>query len=210
MKKLAIIVTAIVMALSAGSVYSQDSDFGLKIGINLSSFTGDDAADLDRKTGFLGGAYFEKRLGSSAILCLEALYSQKGNISSGEHDSVKVDITRKIDYLDIPITFKLHPAEIKPLNIFVVGGLNPSFKLTGTAVYEGNDFYAKEKIERLKDFDIGYVVGWGVFFASGSHRTTFEMRFVQSLDSIYDNNLFRDLKNSTITFIIGTNFQKII
>lgn len=203
---------AIVMisTLWANPAVSQYTDFGLKLGINLASFTGQDAGDRDKKTGLLTGVYFEKKIGSAATFCTELLYSQKGNLSVESFDNIDVDVTRKIDYLDIPLIIKIHPPEIKPLNIFVIGGLNPSFKLSGKIFYKRSGVNITEDIDNLKVFDLGYVIGWGFFWARGTHRTTFEMRFVQSLDSIYSNNQFLDIKNSTITFMLGTNFRQII
>jgi hypothetical protein len=200
----------ILILVFSSSICAQDPDYGLKLGLNLASFTGNDASDIDRRTGLLAGGYFEKRIGGASTFRAEMFYSQKGSHDTGTQDFEDVDITRRINYIDVPLTIKIHPPEIRPLNIFVIGGLNPSFKISGEETITGANINTTNDIENLKTLDLGYVVGWGVFWVKGTHRTTLEMRFVQSLDSIYENNQFRDVKNSTISFIIGTNFRKIL
>ena len=198
------------MIITATTAIAQDPDFGLKLGLNLASFTGNDARDQDRQSGLVGGVYFDKKIGGATTFRAEILYTQKGNHNDSLYYDDVFTIRRHIDYIEVPLLIKLHPQDIGDLNIFVTGGLNPAFKLTGQESTQGPEIDTTTDIEHLSAFDLGFSIGWGMFICRGKHRTTFEMRFTQGMDSCYESGRFLNIKNSVISFMLSTNFRQIV
>jgi hypothetical protein len=115
----------IMLALLFSSTYawSQDLQFGIKAGANLSNFTGGNFEAVEKKAlvGFHGGAYLNLSFAGFAIQP-EAMISTQG----ARIDSVSGSYDWKITYLNVPVMAQYR----FPGGFFVEAGPQVGFKLS--------------------------------------------------------------------------------
>ena len=132
MKK--ILLVSLVMVLAVSAAFSQ---FGIKGGIDLGTFSGADKSrngvDPTHNTGFAGGISYRIGLIAGLSLQPELMYIQKGAIYEDPTDK----ITMKLQYLDIPVLVKFN-FPIPVLSPYIEGGVS-----------YGVPFLAKEKDEQI-------------------------------------------------------------
>lgn len=110
------LIIAIVLALSSVTftTYAQGSDelqFGLKAGINLSNVydsKGEDF-DADAKVGLAAGAFLAVPIGKFVGFQPEILFSQKGFRGTGEFLGSPYEFTRTTSYIDLPLLISFKP-----------------------------------------------------------------------------------------------------
>lgn len=217
LKALLCLLIVIIESANSPLVYGQNFDpkgsqglkYGVKFGMNLSSFTGNDIYNRDKKIGILTGIYLEKKLSEGLSFQIEMLYSQKGDKGPVTTEEGTVNTTRKIEYLEMPLLFKLRPSDRYDVNLFFSGGLAPAVKLSDKLIEETSDTAAISTIVNLKKFDVGFVIAWGFDMAIGANRSALEFRVSQSLATIFENeDRFLDIKNSVISILISSNLRK--
>jgi hypothetical protein len=144
MKK--ILLVSLVMLLAVSVAFSQ---FGIKGGINLANFLGDDKShdlgnnmklDPTNRHGLAGGISYRIGLIAGLAIQPEVMYIQKGavyeeNISQGIY-TINDKTTDKIDYIDIPVLVKFN-FPIPVFSPYIEGGVSYGILLS-----------AKEKSER--------------------------------------------------------------
>lgn len=146
MKKVIIIIIA---ALSISTVSAQGFYFGVRGGMNVSSFTKttDAAAVVRGNVGAFGGF----QISTIAAVQLEAAYSFQGS---------KIDnMDNQTDYLKIPIMVKIYL--IKGLNL--EAGI--SFNILTSSLFNGN--IDKELQRQINGFDFAIPVG--IAYQFGRH-----------------------------------------
>ena len=197
------------LSLFVSPASSGGIDYGLKLGLNLASFTGNDISNHDKKAGVAAGLYFEKGLSSSLSFQIEALYSQKGDKGSFFLNDSLVNSTNKIEYLEVPLLWKLRPREHYDVNLFFNAGLVPAWKISSRHIEESFDTLKSGEIVNLRNFDLGLLLAWGFDIKIGSNKSSLEFRITRSLENIYENeDKFLDIKNSVISVLISSNFRK--
>ena len=181
-KKLWIAVIAIGIA---GTVTAQDVKFGAKIGMNVSTITGDDVSNVDSKTGFVLGATAEIFFTDKFSVQPELLFSQQGAKSEG-------NITVDLNYLTLPIMAKYYVAK----GFSVEAGPQFSFLVKDEAIFEDNttvDTNAKN-FDLMANLGLGYQLENGIFF---------QTRYNLGLLSIADDT---DNKNGVFQIALGYQF----
>jgi hypothetical protein len=132
MKK--ILLVSLVMLLAISVSFSQ---FGIKGGIDLGTFSGADKSvggvDPTHYTGFAGGISYRIGLIAGLALQPELMYIQKGAIYEDPNNK----ITMKLQYLDIPVLVKFN-FPIPVVSPYIEGGVS-----------YGMPFSAKEKDEQI-------------------------------------------------------------
>lgn len=123
MKK--IFLATVIMAFIANDSIGQDSNadyrknfqFGLKVGGNYSNIydSKGETFDAEGKNGFAGGAFLAIPIGKFLGIQPEILYSQKGYKQTGSFLGSNYELTRRTDYLDIPLL-----VSIKPVNFLSI------------------------------------------------------------------------------------------
>jgi hypothetical protein len=203
MKKIVIISLVTLMAFST-TVFAQDvvtglTGKGIKVGLNLANVSGDDAPDdISMRLGLAAGGFITYAFSDMFAIQPELLYSMKGykfDVPGGESE------TAKIDYLEIPILFK----------VLLVGGGNfkPNF-YAGPAVgfllsAKAGDFDMKDN---MKSTDFGLIGGAGadLLMGTGPGKITFDVRYNVGLTSTDDSGADAKISNSTISFLVGYGF----
>lgn len=164
MKKLLLFTILSILVLTA--VNAQDFRFGAKVGLNISTFTGDSFTGFDTRASFHIGGLIEVPISEKFSVQPELLYSEKG--------SDFFNLETRLSYLDIPVMAKYHiikglSAELGPVASIL---LNAEQETSGK-VDDVSDF--------TKTFDIG--IGGGVTYAFPM-GVFFSLRFTKGLMEI--------------------------
>ena len=170
--------------------------FGLKSGLNISNFYGDDDRDLDSKLGFVGGFFITYQSENLFVLQPEVSYSTKSATVKIEN----INFTLAYDYIEIPILLKFpfnlaDNQSIKPVLFagpFVA--LNTKAKITVTVNGESE----QKDIPSVTPRDFGFQLGGGVGFNLGKYELGLDIRYTLGLASVDKSTNSFDIKNRVI------------
>lgn len=196
MKKVVLFVSllAIVM-LFALPVSAQQmvglADKGIKVGVNMATFGGDDVDDVDSRTGLVAGAYAKFKFTPLLSIQPELLFSMKG----AEYG----DNTAKLNYIEIPVLIQASfPSPNFVPNFYVGPALG--IKLSETLEYDGEEVETDD--DAYKGTDFGLAVGLGAKFT----MISVEARYTLGLSSIDDSGFDADIKNQVLSIMAGYSF----
>lgn len=199
----ALLVVLLTIAVSLAS--AQRITGGLKAGVNLANFHGDDVEDHKSKIGFCGGGFIAFGLGKVVVIQPELLYSQKGAKWEEEFIGETWKLTYKFNYLEVPVFVKMImpvQGKVKP-NLF----LGPYFGILitdprGKVEIDGTTM--EDDIEGVKDTDFGVVFGGGIDFELGKGKIVFDVRYSLGLTTLDEEDA--DVKNNVFSFLLGYSF----
>ena len=199
------IVVCVVM-LFAGMGFAADIGFGVKGGVALSGYAGDDTEDYASKLGFHVGGFATMQLIDMLSLQPEVLFSALG--AKGDVSGASGKYKENLSYIEIPVLVKFYPPISLPvaLNIFAGPslGINLSGKYTASGDYEtliGDDKGDLEDLGAdLKTVVFGLSIGAGVDIG----KIVVDARYSMGLTSA-DEDL--DIKNSTFSVMAGYRFK---
>jgi hypothetical protein len=172
--------------------------FGLKSGLNISSFYGDDAGDLDSKLGFVGGFFISYQSKNLFILQPEVSYTMKGATAKIE----SANFSLSYDYIEIPILFKFEfpltdNPNIKPA---VFAGPFVAFKTKAKVTLSVNGETEDADIKYVAPRDYGFQIGGALGVNLGKYELGFDVRYILGLTSVDTSVNSFDIKNSVINF----------
>jgi len=204
MKRLAIAVLIAVLAVTP-CLFSHaraGAALGVKGGLTVSSWWGEDTAGEDMKAGFLGGAYFTYMFNDKFGIQPEFLYHRKGI----KEEFLGVELTWNLDYIEIPILFKIViPTESAVTPGFIVGPAL-AFNVNSTVKGEYLGQSAEEDASDItSDMDLGFVLGLNVGFDIGSAEILFDLRYTLGFMTIDDEG-DASVRNAAFSFMAGVAF----
>ena len=181
-------IITIFFAFTLSSAFSQEIDFGVKVGFNTTDFR--DFQGKNR-TGFIAGLFAKFKLNDKLSIQPEILYSQEG----ANLDFAKVDL----NYIDIPVILKFYfigdlHAQIGPKFGFMIGKNSPS------------EITVNNVSQRLKtnSFDLGLVLGIGYDFPLGIRAS---IRYLYGLSNVLELEVTNEKsKISMWQFSLGYSF----
>jgi hypothetical protein len=177
MKKLLLLLILIVGVYTF--TRAQGVDFGLKVGLNMATLSGD-VEDMDIKSAIHAGAFLNLKLNDKFAISPEILFSQQG---------AKTDEgTLGLDYVNIPVLVKINP--VKVFNIH----FGPQFGFLMTAREDSNDVK-----DLFKSSDLSIAGGLGLDLPLG---ITAGARYNVSLGNIMDNEDFK-MTNQYFQIYVG-------
>lgn len=199
MKKLFLL--ASVMMLSVGA-FAQHEVGTLtiqpKVGLNIANYTGSE--DLDPRIGLAAGAEFEYQFTKMFSLSAGLLYSMQGAKESVTEQGVKVRVTAKTDYINIPILANIYVAPGFALKF----GIQPAFNVNSgyTASAQGIDVSGSlsDFGVDINSFDFAIPVGLSYEYKN----FVIDGRYNMGVMKMVDND---DSKNSVFQFTIGYKFN---
>ena len=160
MKKIMMIAAMMVATLSANA-QNEVGQWTLmpKIGINISSVTGDTNAGYDKKAkvGLVAGAEFEVGLAEKFGLDFGLLYSMEGCKVKEQLLGGTPTVNMNLDYINIPILAQYYLAK----GFAIKGGLQPAFNVRHKA---GGD--ADYTIDGINSFNLSIPVGLSYEFSN--------------------------------------------
>ena len=192
MKKL--ILTAVVMLASVAS-YAQHAvgSFTLqpKIGMNIADLTDEDKSDA--RIGLAAGAEFEYQVTDIVCVSFGALYSMQGCTGTiDELDGKDVDVTFKLDYINIPILANVYVAP----GFAVKLGLQPAFCINNKVKAKSGSNSAEGDGPDENTFDLSMPIGLSYEFSN----FVIEGRYNFGLTKVYKDE---DSKHSVFQFTVG-------
>jgi len=172
--------------------------FGLKSGLNISNFYGNDAEGLDSKLGFVGGFFISYQSKNLFILQPEVSYTTKGATAKIE----SVDFTLAYDYIEIPILFKFEfpladNPNIKPA---VFAGPFVAFKTKAKIIASANGETEEEDVKNVAPRDYGFQIGGALGFNLGKYELGFDVRYILGITSVDTSVNNFDIKNRVLNF----------
>ena len=214
----AIVALAVLVAgIGMSPAFAQDEKplrFGIKAGINISDFRGDEVEGLaeliDWKTGFCGGFFMSYAVNDWFSLQPELLYSMKGMKLGFLTESL---LTISLDYIEIPVLAVAKLPTHSKLKPFVFGGPVIGFNVraeAGTTYFE--DDYSVDMGDYANTTEFSLAIGLGINVVIAKREMTLEGRYVPGL-----TNAFKDIvedgheeelpwKNDTISILLGLAF----
>lgn len=184
--------------------------FGVKGGVNFSSFTGDDIGDVDARTSFNLGVLAEIPISDRFSIQPEVLYSGQGfTINQKDHDNVfdtDENTEYQLDYIQVPVLAKIYL--VKGLNVEVGPqfGFKVNEEVDSQPTSDGGDINIDSEDSYIKNFDTSLAFGAGYKFDSGFFVSA---RYTHGLSKIFkDDTILKDLdvKNSVWQFGVGFAF----
>ena len=182
--------------LTAPAALAQPT-FGLKAGLNVSTFTGLDEDDLDggdltSRLGFVGGVFAEVPLSPQFSIRPELLYSQKGaRISASdtiEGEAFDIEQDLNVDYVEVPVLARFAVPVSPLLRVGVLAGPSVAFKARESiAVTFNGEEVDPEDLDLGEDLftstDIGGVLGADI----GSGPFAVDLRYTFGFADIIRN-----------------------
>ena len=203
MKNVCLIAVLTVFAMSysfaqddqEGSSSSQGVNFGVKAGVNFASLTGDDTDDLDGRTSFHAGGAVNIPISELFAFQPEVIYSAQGFTLSEEEEGMDIEITGKLDYINVPILADFTLAE----GFSLQAGPQVGFNITKEFEADGFSEEIPDVESVIFDAAVGaqYRLPLGLFFQA---RYVFGISNASSADDT-------DAKNSVASVSAGWFFN---
>jgi hypothetical protein len=196
MKRL-FIVAVMILALTASASAQSTNTLGLKAGLNMFKWYGDDVENVDYLTSFAFGAYFNH--GFSEVLSIqpELYYSVKG---LSESEIITIEL--KESYLEIPVLLKVNFAmEGKNWSPNLFAGPYLAFLMSAKL----EDIDVKDE---LAGTDFGLVVGGGFDFglSEGAQTLSLDVRYSMGFTKM-DEEGEAEVFNNGFQFLVGFGFS---
>jgi len=190
---------------------SQDISFGLKVGSNFSTITGNDNYDYDTTTGLHGGLVAQVKLSDKFSVQPEVIYSLQGG-KNGYDPFYDVDFetkntSLKLGYINVPVLAEYFitsglSAQLGPQIGFLV---NNKFEVEYN--YQGEDRKMDNSLNNSTN-DLDFALAGGLEYQL-SIGIFFDARYNLGLSNISENNrgeIGPDAYNSTFQLSVGYMF----
>ncbi len=210
MKKITL---SIIAVLAFGFTNAQEVKFGVKAGMNLSTWTGDtEGVNLKSKVGFNGGGFVAIQFSEKLTLQPEVLFSTQGTkidnqaVDINEDGVVDVvgDVCFNLSYINVPVMVKYYPVkgfnvELGPQIGFLVGAKTVT-KLQG---YSGESKIDVKEIFESIDFGVNFGAGYDF-----TENISAGIRYNLGLANIAKTEAGDDskIKNSVFSLSVGYKF----
>ena len=191
MKRIFLVAIAV---MTFGFANAQKTRFGIKGGLNITSYSGGDYWDSNSLVGFQVGGFAEIKIIERLAIQPEILFSTQG----ASLDTPFGDYDEKLNYINVPVLAKFYITK----QFTVEGG--PQLGFLVSAKQDGHD--AKDD---YKSVDTGFNFGAGYNFTD---NVSVNLRYTVGLSNILDyevNNAdeyYDSPKNSVLALTVGYKF----
>lgn len=216
MKKLTMLLAALLVLLVAGPGFAQNWSGGVKGGLGFSNLGGD-IEDLDSSLGFSVGGFLGTSLHEYFAVDVLAQYVQKGAEESVDGG----DLEFNLDYIEIlvPATLTI-PIQDSPITPRIYAGPALAFEITCELSASGGGVSADADCDQLfeatdgliddletKSVDFGVFFGGGVDFMVGNGALTLDLLYNLGLTNVNDTpDDPTDVKNKNLQILAGYKF----
>jgi hypothetical protein len=187
-----VVALLILTPLAARSAH--DVMLGVKAGVNVANFTGDDVFHNSSSEGAVGGVFARYRLSGSWSLQPEALFTMRG----AEFSVEDIQSEQQINYVEIPVLARFgwgHGASFRP-SLFA--GPSVAF-LVKNKIVDGAEIDLKGQTG-TRDVDAGAILGAELDYTLGAGEVMLDARYEMGLIS-WSEDL--NIRNSTLSFMLG-------
>lgn len=188
------IILTVLAVMAFGFTNAQKTRFGVKGGLNITTYAGGDYWDANSLVGFQVGGFAEIKVIERLAIQPEILFSTQG----ANLDTPFGDYDEKLNYINVPVLAKFYITK----QFTVEGG--PQLGFLVSAKQDGHD--AKDD---YKSVDTGFNFGAGYNFTD---NFSVNLRYTVGLSNILDyevNNAdeyFDSPKNSVLALTLGYKF----
>ncbi len=190
-------IIGLLLVVSSGYTFAQETGFGIKGGLNLSTLNvKDPGASYDSRTGFHAGIFLRGKFDKVGIQPELLFFTQNGDIRSTVFGTAQESFT----YLSIPVMLKFYP----------IGGLNLQlgpqfgFLLDGERKYDTFLGSGTEDIkEHYKSSDISMSLGAGYDAGFGLNL---DVRYNLGVKDINNASNGEPVKSRVFLVSLGWNF----
>ena len=160
---------------------------GVKAGLNVSNFSGDDAGGSEARLGFVGGLTATVPITPTVGFQIEALYSQKGEELDGSIFDSDRDYTidTRLDYLEIPASLRLSVPASPTLDLGLTLGGYVGVPLSSDIDASG-DVPATLLLDLEDDADLETDYGFLIGVDAGSGPFYVDARYTQGLADVFE------------------------
>ena len=202
MKRMFFIASALILSVGAFAQHEEGTlTVQPKIGLNIANYTGSD--DTDPRIGLVAGAEFEYQLTKMFSLSASLLYSMQGAKESGTTEGMKVEVTSKTDYINIPIMANIYVIHGLALKL----GIQPAFNVNAsyTASTQGIDVSASlsDFGVEVKSFDFAIPVGLSYEY----RNIVLDARYFFGLTKIDKTDNPDTARNQYLSITLGYKFH---
>jgi len=187
-------VVALLVLSPIACLSAHDVMLGIKGGVNVANFTGDDVFHNSSSEGAIAGVFARYGLSDSWSLQPEALFTMRG----AEFSVDDIQTEQQINYVEIPVLARFgwgHDASFRP-SLFA--GPSVAF-LVKNKIVDGSEIDLKGATG-TRDVDVGAVLGAGLDYTLGSGDLLLDARYEMGLIS-WSEDL--NIRNSTLSFMLG-------
>lgn len=179
-----VIAAVLAIALFAGAVGAGPA-VGVRAGLNMANWHGENYASTDVRYGFSGGGYMAFAITPRISLQAELLYTMKGTT----RDEFEMKTTSKLSYLEVPLLARFTTTMEEGAHPYFVFGPALAFELRSRIREDDEEWNSEDICMDTKSPDIGLVFGTGVEFvpADGKGTVFVEVRYIMGLRSINDS-----------------------
>lgn len=188
------IILAAIAVMAFGFTNAQETRFGIKGGLNITSFAGGNYYDSKSLVGFQVGGFAEIKIIERLAIQPEVLYSTQG----AKQEVGMTNFDSKLDYINIPVLAKFYVTK----QFTVEAG--PQIGFLVSAKNNGNN--AKDL---YKSADTGFNFGAGYNFTD---NVSVNLRYTVGISNIEDYNIdnvqqyYDSPKNSVLALTLGYKF----
>jgi hypothetical protein len=203
MKKIVILCIAVLVSAQMFAI-------GVKGGLNVANFFGNDAEDMSPVAGFQIGVYSPVASKSFVDVQSELLFTTKGSVEEFEYwGDEKITNTYQLSYLELPVLLKVQiPGWIRP-NVYAggYGAILLSSQLKTEASW-GDEDETTDIYDDTNPVDYGMILGAGIDLKN----ITLDARYNIGLNDVYKKIDFGyeeyqlDAKNVSFTISVGVTF----
>ncbi len=203
-----VLVTALLMTLPA--VAAGQSTLGFRGGLSLASLGGDDAEDLDSRTGLSFGGFFNVPVSDVLGVQVGAGFVQKG----AKQTESGIDIEFELGYVEIPLLLTYSPPTSGNVGFtFSVGpavGFNTGCTISATdaGVTVELDCDDPSLGVDVKSFELGAMVGAGLDIGlTESVSLVLDGLYNFGFTKIDGSDVNNDIKNRAFSILVGASFS---
>ena len=196
-----LLVATISFSISFSSYAQTTTSLGIKGGVNIANFRGEDVKDYDSRTAFNLGLVLNYSVAESVGLSLEADYASMG----AKLDNVGVESTTKLDYLRTTLLFNYYMGSSE-MNIRpeLFAGPYVGFLLGANNKVEDEDY--NDVKDGYKGTDFGAAFGAGLHIKVGEKMWLVpDVRYNLGLSNISDNDNIT-ARNGVLSVNLGLTF----
>jgi len=188
------IILAVIALMAFGFTNAQQTRFGVKGGLNITSFSGGNYWDAKSLVGFHVGGLAEIKVIERLSIQPEVLFSTQG----AKLEAGNTDIDRKLNYINVPVLAKFYITK----QFTVEAG--PQLGFLVSAKSDGDDVK-----DLYKSVDTGFNFGAGYNFTD---NVSVGLRYTVGLSNIADYDVedideyYDSPKNSVLTLSLAYKF----
>lgn len=183
---------------------AQETKFGIKGGVNLSTLTGD-VQHTSSKIGFHIGGFAEFKISDKFSIQPEVLYSTQGTKEKGfgtdfQGQVYEIELNYKLAFINVPILAKYYVAEKFSLE----AGPQIGFLVTAKNEYTAPGISEESDVKNdFGSIDIGVDFGAGYDF---TEKFSLGLRYNLGLTNLHKDIDYYKIKNSVFLLSAGYKF----